>query len=217
MRKVFITALLGGMMIPALGFCDDAITTNTTVTQPVAAFYKQAPAELTIKLTEKLAGFKKKYAVTAEATNNVRTSIESKDIKQLNPDEIQQTGKAIIPAAADMMVFQDEKVRKNAVVALGISIPKYQENPKDTEEDDSLRGLLLRRSLLDKSKEVRMLAIHYMKRLAFARLENIPEDVMTGLKEALSDPDQELREMADKYIKWIDEALKELQQKVSNS
>lgn len=215
MHRLLIAAMLVGMMIPTLGFCDTSAQ-DTTVTTTTTIFYKQVPVELTKKLTEQIASYKKKYAITDELIKYVRTPIESKDIKHLNPDEIQQSGKVLIPAIAEMLVSEDEKVRQNAVVALGMSFSYNEQTPKEMEEDDSLRGLLFRRTLFDKNKQVRMLAVNYTKRLAFARLENIPEDVTIGLKEALKDPDQEIRETADMFIKWIDESVKELKQRESN-
>ena len=169
-------------------------------------FLRRVPKDLATEISDRIASLSKKSPLTPEAAKGVRDFVAGLDLKRLlrkyeDWAAIRKVGAPAIPTIAELLTSPDEELRPKALYALHcLTKPKVRDAEPGYEETESLLILLYRRSLLDRSVMVRRAAIAGLSGIGWSRRRSIPEGVKVGLEQAaLSDPDRQNREMAQRF------------------
>jgi hypothetical protein len=177
-----------------------------TGTETSGIYYKPLPDELTQSLGNSLRQIREQKPVGAKVGETIRVAVASMDSKHPEEnagqlDTIRRAGDGAIPMLAELLTADDLSLRLNSLHGLWALIRE----PRDFTPDYQARVepaliLLFRRSLLDSESRVRGGALSCLSTVGNRHdWGQIPDGVIAGLKQALHDPDETLREAAYDY------------------
>ncbi len=174
--------------------------------QPSGIYYRQVPEELTASIDAGLRQMSQAKPLPPEVQDEVRTAVNgmAKDTS-LSPQQwktIKEIGDGALPIVADMLTSPDDSLRLRAVISLtAFERPSPAgQTPEYRAKTEPALLQVCRRSLLDRSYDVREEAFGLIFRLGVRRPRTQLAPILAAFREALNDPDERIRKEAQDAI-----------------
>ena len=200
-------------------YSETSIDSNTP-----SILLREMPQDLAARLAAQQAEFAGSLSGTATAetevvrTNSTSTSsTTASEVRQavldLNlkkpatikalSDKMLEVGPVALLELDGLLTSQDDGTREKAVFALRCLARKNENDSKETTQACKLITLLLRRAVFDRSTKTRDSTITGLSAIGFAGQADLVEDVLAGLTDAQTDPDQRNSSRAKDNIQTI--------------
>ncbi len=185
------------------GCADESVGTTPSL------YYRSVQAPLSASIESGLSAISKAKPLSPELRETVRTAVKTfnhRNARQSKAqmDAIRKVGAGAIPVLADLLSSQDDLIRANSMVALGSLVPgRWKQTDYRYDNMEPVLTLLGQRSLLDRNARVRLLALGILGSIGFRHHGDVPQGVVAGLEQALSDPDEHVVHQAQVLKDWL--------------
>lgn len=192
MRTLILTCCL---MLATFCFVDYSL--GDTNTQNI--YYKSIPVDLENSITNDLVILEKKHPCSAEESSQLRTCINSINVKYPALDEsyrksIKEKSEKAMPAITAALLSTNDTTRLKALVAIGQLLKPHEYYTDEYQKFEKLLVAVLHRSLHDRNEEVRRGASASLAGIAREHGPVIPEYIKRALETAKKDPDLKVRQ-----------------------
>jgi len=193
-------------MLPSLAGCSQA---DGGANQGI--YYKEVPATLTASIESRIQEVSATMPLSVEARDNARAAVKGIVRKGRYQNirekclEVKKVGDGALPVVVDLLSLEDDAIRANAMIALAAFAPPPG-RPLSKRYVDRIEPILValcQRSLLDKNVDVRERALGGLDMIGHRHYRQIPEGVVSGIEQALSDPDHSIRTDAQEVKKHL--------------